>query len=186
MSCMKQINYHKISWTDIEKDCLSMYPKIKSLNVDCIVSISRGGNVVSRIISDLMGTLPISSITISSYHDLKKYDTPRLVEKSDRDLMGKSVLLVDEVSDTGETFHIAVEYLKSKNVTKIYTLSPYIKPHTTFHPDFYAKSIDGWIIFPYDIRETTDGFIKMFGSKEQAKIRLFDVGFEEWEIEYFL
>jgi len=179
---MKDLAFHKLSWEDLQRDCIALYPKIKDLDFDCIVSISRGGNVVSRIVSDLLGTLSISSITISSYHDLKKYDKPRLVERSDRDLKDKSVLLIDEVSDTGETFHIATDYLKSKRVKKIYTLSPYIKPHTTFHPDFYTKSIDAWIIFPYDLRETAEGFVKMFGCKEAARLKLAEVGFAEWEI----
>ncbi len=179
---MPDISFHKISWTQLEKDCLCLFPKIKDIQFDCIVSISRGGTVVSRIISDLLETLPISHITISSYHDLKKLDKPILIEKSDRDFTGKTVLLIDEVSDTGETFHIAVDYLKKKSVKKVYTLSPYIKPHTTFKPDFWTQSIDSWIIFPYDIRETADGFTKMFGSKEAAKQKLLEVGFEPWEL----
>ena len=174
--------FHKISWTQLEKDCLSLFPKIKNIQFDCIVPISRGGTVVSRIVSDLLETLPISHITISSYHDLKKLDKPILIEKSDRDFSDETVLLIDEVSDTGETFHIAVDYLQKKGAKKVYTLSPYIKPHTTFKPDFWTQSVDGWIIFPYDIRETADGFTKMFGSKEAAWEKLREVGFENWEL----
>ncbi|CAN5116484.1 phosphoribosyltransferase [soil metagenome] len=175
--------FHKLSWTQFEKDCLALYPKIKHITFDCIVSISRGGTVVSRIISDLLETLPISHITISSYHDLKKLDKPILTEESNRDFTDHTVLLIDEVSDTGETFHVAVDYLKKKGVKKIYTLSPYIKPHTTFHPDFWTQSIDAWIIFPYDILETAQGFIKMLGSKEEAQKKLLEVGFEPWELD---
>lgn len=180
---MAHPTFHKLSWTQLEKDCLALYPKIKTLNIDCIVSISRGGTVVSRIISDLLGTLPISHITISSYHDLKKLDKPILTEESTHDFTGHTILLIDEVSDTGETFHVAVDYLLKKGVKKVYTLSPYIKPHTTFKPDFWTQSIDAWIIFPYDILETAEGFIKMYGSKEAAQQKLREVGFEKWEIE---
>lgn len=179
---MPHPTFHKISWTQLEHDCISLFTHIKDIKFDCIVSISRGGTVVSRIISDLLETLPISHITISSYHDLKKLDKPVLIEKSDRDFTGQTVLLIDEVSDTGETFHIAVDYLKKNGVKKVYSLSPYIKPHTTFKPDFWTQSIDAWIIFPYDIRETADGFTKMFGSKEAARQKLREVGFENWEL----
>ena len=174
--------FHKLTWEQLERDCITLFPKIKHISFDCIVSVSRGGTVVSRIVSDLLATLPISHITISSYHDLKKLDKPILIEESNRDFNGETVLLIDEVSDTGETFHVAVDYLQKKGVTKVYTLSPYIKPHTTFKPDFWTQSIDAWIIFPYDIRETADGFIKMFGSKEAAKQKLQEVGFENWEL----
>ena len=179
---MSEITFHKLSWANLQDDCLALYPKIKEIQFDCIVSISRGGTVVSRIVSDLLGTLPISHITISSYQDLKKLDKPKLIEESDRNYTGQSVLLIDEVSDTGETFHIAVYYLKKKGIKTVHTLSPYIKPHTTFKPDFWTKSIDSWIIFPYDIRETFEGFEKMFGSKEAARSKMFEVGFHESEI----
>ncbi|MCA9371417.1 hypothetical protein KC726_00820 [Candidatus Woesebacteria bacterium] len=179
---MSSLTFHKLSWGQLEKDCLLLYPKIKDLQIDRLVSISRGGNVVSRIVSDLLGSLPISHITITSYEHTKKLRTPIITEEPTVSFKDMTTLIVDEVSDTGDTFHIAEKYFKKKNVKKIFTLAPYIKPHTHFKPDFWTKSIDAWIVFPYDIRETADGFVKMFGSKGPARRKLLEIGFEEWEL----
>jgi hypothetical protein len=184
---MDTISFHKISWNQFEKDCLDLYKnKVKGIQIDKIISISRGGTVASRIFSDLLGTLAISHITISSYKDMKKIAIPIVTEEPKTNFKGQTVLIIDEVSDTGATFELAVEHIKKHNPKKIYTLSPYIKPHTTFKPDFWIKNIDAWIIFPYDIRETAEGFVKLLGSAEHARTKLLELGFEQWELETVL
>ena len=183
---MSELTFHKISWQQMEMDCLDLYKKqVATIQVDRILSISRGGTVVSRIFSDLLGTLPISHITITSYKDLKKQDKPIVTEEPKADFSGQTLLVIDEVSDTGATFELAEKHLKKHNPKKIYTLSPYIKPHTRFKPDFWIKNIDAWIIFPYDVRETAEGFVKMF-TEEHARKKLIEVGFEKWEIDSVL
>ncbi len=181
---MNDISFHKLSWSDLEKDCLDLYhTQLKDIKVDQIVSICRGGDIVSRIFSDLLGCLPISHITLTSYKDMKKQKVPVITEEPQRDLSEKTILVIDEVSDTGATFEIVTDYFKKRGVKKIYTLSPYIKPHTTFVPDFHQKNLDAWIVFPYDVRETAEGFTKMLGSVKHAKEKMLEIGFKEWEIE---
>jgi len=181
---MPTLTFHKLSWNQFHRDCVDLYKeKVKGTHIDVIISITRGGNIVSRIYSDLLGVIPISNITMSSYRDMKKLDKPVITEEPSRDFKGKTILIVDEVSDTGATFQIAVPYFQKRKPKKIYTLSPYIKPHSTFVPDFWQKSIDAWIVFPYDIRETLEGFEKMFGTKERAKEKMIELGFKDWEIE---
>ncbi|MDP4011125.1 MAG: phosphoribosyltransferase family protein [Candidatus Roizmanbacteria bacterium] len=184
---MSNITYHKLSWTQLHHDCVELHTKkLKDIEVDVIVSISRGANTISHVFSDLLGMTPISHITISSYQDMKKLEKPKISEEPTRDFHNKNILIIDDVSDSGATFKVTLEYFKKKKPTKIYTLSPYIKPQTTYKPDFWLKSIDAWIIFPYDVRETMEGFEKMFGSIGRARNMMHDVGFEEWEIEAVL
>jgi hypoxanthine phosphoribosyltransferase len=181
---MSNLSFHKLSFTDLQKDCIELYnAKLKDLKIDQIVSICRGGDVVSRIFSDLFSNAPISHITITSYKDLSKQKTPVITEEPQKDMSDKVILLVDEVSDTGVTFDIVKDYFLKRNVKKIYTLSPYIKPHTKHIPDYYLKKIDGWIVFPYDLRETYDGFVKMFGSDNKAKDKMLEIGFSKWEVD---
>lgn|GEM_PF-504235 len=182
---MNNITFHKLSWTDFEKDCLNLYKeKLQDVEVDQIVSICRGGDVASRIFSDLLGTLPISHITLSSYYDMEKQKAPLITEEPQKDLSDKKILIIDEVSDTGATFEIAIKYFTEKrHVKKLYTLAPYIKPKTSFVPDFYQKSIDAWIVFPYDLRETAEGFEKMLGGKRHAREKMREIGFQEWELD---
>src|SRR3989344_1036 len=186
MKTMSELKFHKISWSQLERDCLDLYPKVKDKKIDIIVSISRGGGIVARIFSDLLGNLHISQITITGYEDLNKKKKSTITEEPTTDFKNKTLLIVDEVSDTGDAFILACQYFQKKSPKKIYTLTPYIKPHTKIHPDFWKKSIDAWIIFPYELKETAQAFVKMFGKVEHAKAKLLEVGLEPWEVETVL
>lgn len=173
------MNFTKVSWGKLEKDCISLAKKIEKTKIDEIISISRGGMVVSRLLSDLLD-LPISHIAIESYADLSQQKEPIVTQVSSREFKGENILLVDELSDSGKTFLRGLSYLKELPINKVYTVSPYYKPHTKYIPDFWVEEIDGWIILPYEIRETQEAFKKEFG--ENAKEKLEKVGFEEWEL----
>lgn len=172
------MKFTKISWQKLEKDCIALAHKINGTKIDEIISISRGGNVVSRLLSDLLN-LPISHITIESYADLSQVKEPIVTQISPREFKGENILLIDELSDSGKTFLRGLSYLKELPISNVYTASPYYKPHTKYIPDFWVEEIDGWIILPYEIRETQEAFAKEFG--KNAKKKLKEVGFEEWE-----
>lgn len=179
------MRYKKISWIRFSRDCLLLSQKIQQekIQFDKIIAIARGGLIVARILSDAL-SLPISNIVISSYQDLKQLKEPEIIEESTANFNGQTLLIVDEVSDTGKTFHRALSYFKNKKVKKIYTASTYIKPKTQFIPNFWVKMVDAWIIFPYDVFETYKAFLKQTNSEKKAKAMLKKVGFKKWEIDF--
>jgi hypothetical protein len=67
---------------------------------------------------------------------------------------------VDDVSDTGESLKAAVDHVREKGVADARTVTVYLKPHTSFKPDFYAISTSDWIIFPWERLEATRLLIK--------------------------
>lgn len=170
----------------MQKTALPWLKKIKDLpqtqRVDKIVAISRGGLVAARIFSDLLN-IPVSQITISSYENLKQEKEPVIEEVPSRSFQKETILLVDEISETGKTFDRAIGYFKHLPVKKIYTLAPYVKSKTPRMPDFWLEKIDAWIIFPYEIRETYASFLKIFNDKEKTRRKMLNVGFEEWEVD---
>src|SRR3990167_749393 len=179
------MNFHKISWQQYEKDCFTLARKIKQFKSDKIVAISRGGLVAARIFSVLLD-LSISHITIESYQNLKKKKYVTITEVPSTHFNNKSILLVDEIGDSGRTLARALSYFKSFNVKKILSLALYVKSKTKPLPDFWAKKIDAWVIFPYEVRETYTAFLKLFKTKEKTREKLLEVGFENWEIDEIL
>ena len=177
------MRFYRLSWTKFYKDCLFLGKKIKQAHkkIDRIIAISRGGLIPARIFSDFL-QLPISNIVISSYANFKQLKEPEIIEVSEIDLKDKSILIVDEVSDTGKTFFRALKYFQEKPVKNISTCAPYIKPKTQFIPNFYQETIDAWIVFPYDLKETYEAFLKEEKNKEKAKEKLLKIGFKQWEI----
>jgi hypoxanthine phosphoribosyltransferase len=177
--------FFKLSWEQFYKDCLFLGKKIQEskVKIDRLIAISRGGLIPARILSDFL-KLPISNIVISSYTNLKQLKEPEIIEVSEIDLKDKSILIVDEVSDTGKTFVRALKYFQKKPVKNIITCAPYIKPKTKFFPNFYQKIIDAWIVFPYDLKETYEAFLKEEKDKEKAIEKMKKVGFSSFELDF--
>jgi len=177
------MKFYKLSWLNFYRHCLLLGQKIAQSKekIDRIVAISRGGLIPARILSDFL-KLTISNIVISSYANLKQLKEPEIIETSNANFDNQTLLIVDEVSDSGKTFHRALSYFKNTKVKKILTASPYIKPKTTFIPNFWVKSIDAWIVFPYDLRETYDAFLKQFESSKKATEKMKQLGFSQFEI----
>jgi hypoxanthine phosphoribosyltransferase len=177
------MRFHKLSWGKFYRHCLLLGKNIAQSNekFDRIIAISRGGLIPARILSDFL-KLPISNIVISSYANLKQLKEPEIIETSNASFSHQTLLIVDEVSDSGKTFHRALSYFKNKNVKKILTAAPFIKPKTTFIPNFWVKNIDAWIVFPYDLHETYDAFFKQFESLKKAIEKMKKIGFSQFEL----
>ena len=165
----------------LEKDCLTLAQNLLSVKIDKIVAISRGGLVWGRLLSDLL-KIPISHITIESYKNLRQEKEAMISEAPSHSFEDKTILIVDEIADSGKTFKRAVSYFQNFPLRKIYLLAPYVKSHSKIKPDFSVHTNDAWIIFPYEIRETYDAFIKLYKSSEKAKKKMLEVGFKNWEI----
>lgn len=176
--------YYFISWNQFHLDCFKLAKKIlaKKIKIDRIICISRGGLVVSRILSDFLN-LPVSLFTIVGYSGINQGKQPQIVEGLKAKIRGETVLLVDEVADSGRTFILALDYLKAFKPKKIYTFAQYIKEKTVYIPDFWQVKINKWLIFPYEIKETIEQ-LKSHWKKEkinksQMIKKLIDLGFKK-------
>ena len=68
-----------------------------------------------------------------------------------------SLLIVDDVHDTGISIEKIVSDLKSackKNTPEIRIATPYFKPsknRTKRKPDYYLHETDKWLVFPHEL-----------------------------------
>lgn len=84
------------------------------------------------------------------------------------DISGKKVLIVDDITDTGDTLSISVAYAQSLNPAEIKTAVLQHKTCSSFTPDFYAQKIImwRWIIYPWARYEDLAGFAeKILGDR---------------------
>lgn len=168
------MNYHRVTWKNLHSLTHRLAKKIqkKHQDIDVIVGIARGGLTISHLLSDFL-QLPVASFTISSYKDLQRGELSEISYPIGDGLLNKNILLLDDVSDTGKTFVRGIEHLKELGAKHITTASVYIKPWTEFMPDYYAQSVNDWIVFPFDMRDTVEdvsGFLKKEGKTTEEII----------------
>ncbi|MEA3355382.1 MAG: phosphoribosyltransferase family protein [Patescibacteria group bacterium] len=180
-----------ISWEEIQDHCFQFSKQIikEKIKFDRIICISRGGLVISRILSDFL-KLPISNFTIVSYASVGKTGKPKIVEKLAVNIKGESILLVDEITDQGTTLKFADSYLKSLKPKKITTFTPIIKPWSNPLPDYWQLKTNKWVVFSYDVRETIDDLKKIYKKENKSLKGLEKIikkfSFNSQQAKYFL
>jgi hypoxanthine phosphoribosyltransferase len=133
---------------------LAMYKA--SFQPEIIVAISRGGCIPARVICDYLDVFDLDVIKIEHYHGVHKEKTALLRYPLSADITGKCVLLIDDVSDTGDSFDVAIKHLlKHGEPGDLKTAALHHKTISSYIPDYYAEIVHEWrwIIYPWAIME---------------------------------
>jgi len=146
------------SWDQVYDMLIELARRVKDsgFRPDLIIGVSRGGWAPARIMSDLLENANTASIRIEFY--LAPGVTARKPVISQAIMVpvkGVNVLVVDDVSDTGESLKVAVEHLDVCGAKAIKTATLYYKPQSIFKPNFFIVETDQWIIFPWERMENT-------------------------------
>ena len=152
------ISFVAPSWDQIYDMLIELAKRVKDsgFRPDLIIGVSRGGWAPARIMSDLLENANTASIRIEFY--LAPGVTARKPVISQAIMVpvkGVNVLVVDDVSDTGESLKVAVEHLDVCGAKAIKTATLFYKPQSIFKPDFFIVQTEQWIIFPWERLENT-------------------------------
>ena len=154
-----------VSWAGFYRLCRRLTFQLRSAQVrpDVIVAIARGGYMPARVLSDFLGLMDLASFRIEHYRGAYKQPLARVRYPLSADVSGRRVLLVDDVSDTGDTFRVATEHLRERSTpAEIRTAVLHHKVVSSFVPDFYAAKVVKWrwIIYPWAMVEDLTAFIQ--------------------------
>ena len=130
---------------------------------EIIVAISRGGCVPARIICDYLDVFDLDVIKIEHYHGVHKQKTAKLRYPLSADINDRRVLLIDDVSDTGDSFELAIKHILEQGVpAELKTAALHHKQVSSFTPDFHAELVQQWrwIIYPWAVFEDLRSILK--------------------------
>jgi hypothetical protein len=185
------IKYIVPSWNEMDHVIFSISKDIiqKDLKFDRVVTLAKGGWPMARPLVDYIQAKEVASIGLKYYSSInERLKEPEVYQDIPVDIEGETILLFDDVADTGESLAFVKEYLESRGVKKIYTATLFYKPHSSITPDFYGEETTAWIIFPYELRETMEVLVGKWKSEglEETEIvdRFEDLGFSRTNVEY--
>jgi len=153
-----------VSWHRFYRLCQVLAKRINQsgFRPEVIVAIGRGGYMPGRILSDFLGLMDLTSFKIEHYRGPEKRRRAVIKYPLNADLRNRRVLLVDDVSDSGETFHLAIDHLRQSGPpAEIRTAVLDHKTVCAYQPDFFARRIVKWrwITYPWAITEDIRGFL---------------------------
>lgn len=160
-----QVDYVVPSWEQMGDVNFELLKAVRDSGkkYDRVIALSKGGLTWARAFVDGLAMDELSSLRIKLYKGInQKATTPEIVEPLTVDITGQTVLLFDDVVDTGETYEFAKQLLLKKyGALKVDTAALFYKPHAVIKPDFFSAETTAWIVFPHEINE----FIQETGKK---------------------
>jgi hypoxanthine phosphoribosyltransferase len=129
---------------------------------DLVVAIARGGYIPARLLCDHLSLYNLTSLRIAHYTGAEINGQARIVSPLATDIKDKRILLVDDVSDSGDTLALALEHLKALAPQELRLAVLQHKVNASIVPDFYAQKIIHWrwITYPWALVEDLGGFLR--------------------------
>jgi hypothetical protein len=154
-----------LSWTRVAGDARKLAWLIwESLySPDIVIAIGRGGYVPARILCDYLSINELTAIKVEHWGKAALKKKKAIVKfPLNAKIDGKKVLLVDDLTDTGETLRVSMAYLKRFRPKEVRTAVLLHKTCSTIVPDYFVRKITKWrwVIFPWHIWEDLTAFIK--------------------------
>jgi len=120
---------------------------------DAIIGIARGGLTLAGALGYALNVKMLGSLNVEFYTDVEKtLEAPVVLPPTldQASLEGKSILLVDDVADSGRTLALVLQLLEAGG-GEVRTVCLYAKPQTVQEPTYTWRHTDKWINFPWSV-----------------------------------
>ena len=158
-----------ITWNKAYRLGKKLARKIKSSGYkpDIVIAIGRGGYVPARVVCDFLSIMNLTSIGVRHWGAAEKKEKAKITAPLNMKIKNKNVLVIDDITDTGETMDAVVKYLKRRKAKNIKTGVLEHKIVSFFVPDFFAHKIVKWrwITYPWARYEELPIFVRKISKK---------------------
>lgn len=136
----------ELSWELFGELCRALALRVyREYDPDVVVGIATAGVIPAAVIADILQVDFYSlKITRRSVGGM-----PELLSTAPMQAAGQRVLLVDELTTSGETMRLALATLRDVLPAEIRTATCFSRPGG-YSPDFHALETDALIVFPWD------------------------------------
>lgn len=142
---------------------LAMQIRRDGFHPDIIIAIGRGGYVPARLLADYLDIMNLTSIKVEHYlAGAHRQNKATVKYPLSIDVSGQQVLVVDDVSDSGDTFAVTMRHITERSTPKtIRTAVLHHKTVSEFVPEYYAAKVIKWrwLIYPWAQIEDIGGFV---------------------------
>lgn|GEM_PF-481521 len=154
------MKFIKPSYDEVRSNAMELYGKLQGSGwlPDVNVGVGRGGLFVLRCLQDFYIAagvkIPYIVPSVERYAGINSVHKIRIKHLGKRDIEGRRVLIVDDVSDQGDSLIKMVDSVKKRGAREVKTATIHFKPWSKLKPDYYVKETDAWIIYPWELYET--------------------------------
>lgn len=139
------------SYEAFREDTNRLLQKLKSFHPEAIIGIARGGLTLSHALAEGLDIREVQTLRTEFYdvsckrEELTLFGSCDFVDK-------KRVLVVDDISDSGETLAVIMKHLEEKFPSIEFKSATLFYKHTSkYEPHFWINEAKNWIEFFWEV-----------------------------------
>ncbi len=135
------------AYEDFKNDTNKLIKKVKDFKPQTIVAIARGGLTLAHSISEGLSIREVQTLRTELYDKSSKRDELSIFGSCAFEGV-RRVLVVDDISDSGETLVAIMKYLEEKHSgIEFKSATLFYKRTSAYKPHFWINEADDWIDF---------------------------------------
>jgi uncharacterized protein len=149
-----------VTWAEVDgwADAIERLVRATAHVPETIVGLTRGGWVPARMLADRLGVRRIVSLRAQHWGVTATRDgNATLSEGLSGDVKGEHVLVVDDITDTGDSLRLAVDHVRDAKPARVESAAFLHIAHSKFLPTYWAEEIPRdqwvWVVFPWNYWE---------------------------------
>lgn len=162
----------RTSWAEADAwaDRISTALRAKGRVPETIVALTRGGWVPARLLADRLGIQRLVSIRLQHWGvTAQPSGKAELTEGLSGPVQQQNVLVVDDITDTGESLALATQAVRDAGASRVESAAFLHIGHSKFVPDYFAEEIHRdawvWVVFPWNYWEDVDHLVRQARSE---------------------
>lgn len=148
---------HPISWEDFHRICKGLVRAVAAFDPEIILAVGRGGYYPGTLIAHMLQA-EIYPVRLSRrVNDIVKYRSPKWLVTPPRRVKGRRVLVVDEITSSGETIRMVKERAEALGAAEVRSAVMYAHTSGVSVPDYIGLVTDALLLNPWDREIFKDG-----------------------------
>ncbi len=150
----------RATWDDVDRWAEIVADRIVAGRAvpDTIVGMARGGWIPSRLLCDRLGVQRLVSLRARHWGvTATPTGAAELTEGLSGSVTGHRVLVVDDITDTGDSLALAVDHVQKAGPARVESATFLHITHSRVAPTYYAEEIPRdawvWVVFPWNYWE---------------------------------
>jgi uncharacterized protein len=145
-------DYLALDWELFGELCRALAMRVaQDFPPEVVVGVARAGVIPAAIIASLL-RIDFHAISISRRSGADQVlERPEIFSQIPVALEGRRVLLVDEITTSGDTLRLGVAALRQVHPAEIRTAATFARSRG-YRPDYLALETDATVLFPWDVK----------------------------------
>lgn len=157
---MESFRCKLVSWDEISKWTGQVAKKIRdsAFHPTVVIGLTRGGWVPARLICDHLKVKKLYAVKTEHWGVTANPDGKALLtQELNVGIENDGVLVVDDITDTGESITLAMAHLSIMHPRELHSATLLHITHSKFRPDYFSITVPKerwtWFIFPWNLNE---------------------------------